>query len=106
MRIALCALSTMVAISAHAEEITLSDEISLDDLNNTRGGQHIELDLFHTTSDIDGLLADNVASNTVSGNNILSPGVFADSSGISNVIQNTGNNVLIQNSTVVNLTLK
>ncbi|WP_264877879.1 hypothetical protein [Vibrio agarivorans] len=54
MRIALCALSTMVAISAHAEEITLSDEISLDDLNNTRGGQHIELDLFHTTSDIDG----------------------------------------------------
>ncbi|MDG2713810.1 carbon storage regulator, partial [Vibrio parahaemolyticus] len=29
-----------------------------------------------------------------------------DSSGISNVIQNSGNNVLIQNSTVVNLTLK
>ncbi|MDF5053971.1 carbon storage regulator, partial [Vibrio parahaemolyticus] len=26
--------------------------------------------------------------------------------GISNVIQNSGNNVLIQNSTVVNLTLK
>ena len=36
----------------------------------------------------------------------ISPGAFADSSGISSVIQNTGNNVLIQNSTVVNLTLK
>ncbi|MDG2733281.1 carbon storage regulator, partial [Vibrio parahaemolyticus] len=50
--------------------------------------------------------SDNVASNTVSGNNILSSGAFADSSGISNVIQNSGNNVLIQNSTVDNLTLK
>jgi len=97
----------IVAFSAHAETITLSDEsVSLETMNDARGGQNVELDLVYAESDVDGISSDNVATNTVSGNNILSPGAFADSSGISSVIQNTGNNVLIQNSTVVNLTLK
>jgi|TARA_Y100000588_G_scaffold31460_2_gene30757 hypothetical protein len=97
----------IVAFSAHAENITLSDEsVSLETMNEARGGQNVELDLVYAESDVDGISSDNVATNTVSGNNILSPGAFADSSGISSVIQNTGNNVLIQNSTVVNLTLK
>jgi hypothetical protein len=97
----------IVAFSAHAEDITLSDEsVSLETMNEARGGQNVELDLVYAESDVDGISSDNVATNTVSGNNILSPGAFADSSGISSVIQNTGNNVLIQNSTVVNLTLK
>ncbi|ABU72440.1 hypothetical protein VIBHAR_03495 [Vibrio campbellii ATCC BAA-1116] len=97
----------IVAFSAHAENITLSDEsVSLETMNEARGGQNVELDLVYAESDVDGISSDNVATNTVSGNNILSPGAFADSSGISSVIQNTGNNVLIQNSTVVNLILK
>lgn len=107
MRLALCALGMVVAVSVNAEDITLSDEtVSLEAMNEARGGQNVELDLFYAESDVDGISSDNVATNTVSGNNTLSPGAFADSSGISNVIQNTGNNVLIQNSTVVNLTLK
>ncbi|UTZ35624.1 carbon storage regulator [Vibrio campbellii] len=107
MRLALCTLGMIVAFSAHAESITLSDEsVSLETMNEARGGQNVELDLVYAESDVDGISSDNVATNTVSGNNILSPGAFADSSGISSVIQNTGNNVLIQNSTVVNLTLK
>lgn len=107
MRLALCTLGMVVAVSVNAENITLSDEtVSLEAMNEARGGQNVELDLFYAESDVDGISSDNVATNTVSGNNILSPGAFADSSGISSVIQNTGNNVLIQNSTVVNLTLK
>lgn len=107
MRLALCTLGMIVAFSAHAENITLSDEsVSLETMNEARGGQNVELDLVYAESDVDGISSDNVATNTVSGNNILSPGAFADSSGISSVIQNSGNNVLIQNSTVVNLTLK
>ncbi|AYO18695.1 MULTISPECIES: carbon storage regulator [Vibrio] len=107
MRLALCTLGMVVAVSVNAEDITLSDEtVSLEAMNEARGGQNVELDLFYAESDVDGISSDNVATNTVSGNNILSPGAFADSSGISSVIQNTGNNVLIQNSTVVNLTLK
>ncbi|MFV8429275.1 carbon storage regulator [Vibrio owensii] len=107
MRLALCTLGMVVAVSVNAENIALSDEtVSLEAMNEARGGQNVELDLFYAESDVDGISSDNVATNTVSGNNILSPGAFADSSGISSVIQNTGNNVLIQNSTVVNLTLK
>ncbi|MET2854489.1 carbon storage regulator [Vibrio owensii] len=107
MRLALCTLGMVVAVSVNAEDITLSDEtVSLEAMNEARGRQNVELDLFYAESDVDGISSDNVATNTVSGNNILSPGAFADSSGISSVIQNTGNNVLIQNSTVVNLTLK
>ena len=107
MRLAVCTLSMIVAFSALADDIVLSDEeVSLDIMSESRGGQNVELDLIYANSDINGISSDNVASNTVSGNNILSPGAFADSSGLSSVIQNTGNNVLIQNSTVVNLTLK
>lgn len=107
MRLALCTLGMVVAVSVNAEDIALSDEtVSLEAMNEARGGQNVELDLFYAESDVDGISSDNVATNTVSGNNILSLGAFADSSGISSVIQNTGNNVLIQNSTVVNLTLK
>ncbi|PFG55455.1 hypothetical protein ATG66_1760 [Vibrio sp. ES.051] len=107
MRLAICTLSMIVACTALADDIALSGgEVSLDIMNESRGGQNVELDLVYAESDINGISSDNVASNTVSGNNILSSGAFADSSGISNVIQNSGSNVLIQNSTVVNLTLK
>lgn len=110
MRLVLCTLGIIVAVSVNAEELTLPDEaVSIEAMSEARGGQHVEvikLESIYANSDIDGFSSGNVANNTVSGNNILSPGAFADSSGLSNVIQNTGNNVLIQNSTVVNLTLK
>lgn len=107
MRLALCTISLVLASTVYADEIALPDElVSVDEMQQSRGGQNVELDYTSLASDIDGLSSGNTAINTVNGNNILSSGAFADSSGISNVIQNTGNNVLIQNSTVVNLTIK
>lgn len=53
-----------------------------------------------------GVVADNYAGNLTTGMNVISDGAFAGSSGLSTVIQNSGNNVLIQNSTTVNLQLK
>ncbi|CAE6913722.1 carbon storage regulator [Vibrio alginolyticus] len=109
MRLVLCTLGIIVAVFANAEELTLPDEaVSIEEMDEARGRQnvHIDLDVIYAESDIHGYSSGNVANNTVSGNNVLSPGAFADSSGLSNVIQNTGNNVLIQSSTVVNLTLK
>ncbi|GAM67949.1 hypothetical protein JCM19236_2104 [Vibrio sp. JCM 19236] len=107
MRLALCTISLVFASTVYADDIALPDElVSVDEMQQSRGGQHIELDYTSLASDIDGFSSGNSAINTVNGNNVLSSGAFADSSGISNVIQNTGNNVLIQNSTVVNLTLK
>lgn len=40
------------------------------------------------------------------GNNAVSDGAFTNTTGFPMVIQNTGNNVIIQNSTILNLQLK
>jgi hypothetical protein len=45
----------------------------------------------------------NSASGNDSGNNIISDGAFSDAAGFIGTIQNTGNNVLIQNSTIINV---
>lgn len=52
---------------------------------------------------IEGTVSGNTAEQTVSGSNSISDGAFANAAGINTVIQNTGNNVLIQNGMVVNL---
>ncbi|GAD80304.1 hypothetical protein [Vibrio ezurae] len=107
MRSALCTISLMLTFSIQAEEIALpSSAVTIDVMEQSRGQKHVELDVTNLTSDINGALDGNVADNTVSGSNIMASGAFADSSGISSVIQNTGNNVLIQNSTVINLSIK
>ena len=51
-------------------------------------------------------VSDNQASHVVTGGNQITAGAFAGASGIPVVIQNSGNNVLIQNSVVVNVQLK
>ncbi|BDR12470.1 carbon storage regulator [Vibrio sp. STUT-A11] len=110
MRLAVFTLSMIIAVSAFADDLELSDEevIGTNVLSESRGGRlvEIEIDSIYSDTDMTGISSDNLALNTVSGNNILAPGAFAGSSGISSVIQNTGNNVVIQNATVVNLTLK
>lgn len=55
---------------------------------------------------LDGLVRDNQAYNLTTGGNLISEGAFAGSSGLATVIQNSGNNVLIQNSTIVNVQFK
>ncbi|HLZ34847.1 MAG TPA: hypothetical protein VKP13_12585 [Nitrospira sp.] len=51
-------------------------------------------------------LFNNSATGNVTGNNTVTGGAFAGASGLATVIQNSGNNVIIQNGTVLNLTLK
>jgi hypothetical protein len=47
----------------------------------------------------------NVATGNTTGQNSISEGAFQDASGFVTAIQNTGNNVLIQNSTIVNVAI-
>lgn len=63
-----------------------------------RGGDSVDNQV-----DIHGQVDGNSAQNTMSGGNTLGGGAFANASGISTVIQNTGSNVLIQNGMVVNV---
>ncbi|OBT16011.1 carbon storage regulator [Vibrio sp. UCD-FRSSP16_10] len=107
MRSALYTLSLILTFYVQAEEIALpSSAVSIDIMEQSRGKKHVEMDFTSLASDIDGAIDGNVADNTVSGSNIMASGAFSDNSGISSVIQNTGNNVLIQNSTIVNLSIK
>jgi hypothetical protein len=53
-----------------------------------------------------GVVADNRAVNVATGNNLITEGAFSGAAGVPMVVQNSGNNVLIQNATIINLQVK
>ena len=70
-------------------------------LSSTRGGTEVL-----NTMKLKGVVADNQAVNVATGSNAISDGALAGTAGLPMVIQNTGNNVLIQNATIVNVQMK
>lgn len=64
-----------------------------------RGGA----DLHVTEMRVRGTLQENAAYNLETGSNFITSGAFTNASGLPMTIQNSGNNVLIQNSTIINL---
>lgn len=66
-------------------------------LSDLRGGY----DLTENNIDVDGSVDGNTAHGVISGANTISDGAFANASGLSTVIQNSGSNVLIQNAMIV-----
>lgn len=69
-------------------------------LDANRGGAQVEV---LNKNALDGVVSDNQAYNLTTGSNWVTSGSFADASGLPTVIQNSGNNVLIQNATIINL---
>lgn len=53
-----------------------------------------------------GYLFNNQAIDTVSGDNTVTDGALAGGMGLFTVIQNSGNNVLIENATILNLNIQ
>ncbi len=51
------------------------------------------------------VLTDNEIGSAHTGNNALSHGAFSSANGVTSVIQNTGNHVIIQDAVVVNVTV-
>jgi hypothetical protein len=58
------------------------------------------------TNTLNATLYENSAKGNVTGHNTITEGAFVGASGLPTVIQNSGNNVIIQNGTVLNLTVK
>jgi len=79
--------------------------VSDDELDRYRG-EGIDITTTINKAELDGTLNDNTAINSVTGGNTISDGAFANTSGLSTAIQNSGNNVLIQNSTIVNVVIE
>ena len=77
---------------------------ALDDatLSGLRGGTETQ------TNDIlsSGGVGQNDANHLTTGSNFVDGGAFTNDTGFPTVVQNSGNNVLIQNSTIVNLRLQ
>ena len=93
------------AFSANAEQeypsSTLGLAVSEQALSENRGGYE-QLN----TNNLNAQLYNNQASYNITGTNTVNGGSFANSSGFATVIQNSGNNVIIQNATILNLKLQ
>lgn len=76
-----------------------SAAVNIEILENSRGGA----DLVFNDINNDGVVRDNRASNLTTGNNWVTEGSFTGAAGFPTVVQNSGNNVLIQNATIINL---
>ena len=59
-----------------------------------------------SSADLNARLNDNIVYSSVNGSNNIGKGAFADAIGFPTVIQNSGNNVIIQNNTILNVTLQ
>jgi hypothetical protein len=77
--------------------------VLLDDLYQVRGLGGV-LDVTNNNH-LEAILTDNDASNNITGNNIIDRGSFNEASGVFSIIQNTGNNVIIQDSTIITVTI-
>lgn len=86
-----------------APSATLGDALSDTDLADQRGKANTTIT---NTNDVDGELYNNNATNTVSGGNFVSDSSLSNNTGLFTVIQNSGNNVLIQSATILNLDIQ
>jgi hypothetical protein len=68
-----------------------------------RGGAEV---IVVNQQDLSARMSNTSASNLTTGSNTINDGSFANSNGLPIVIQNSGNGVIIQNSTILNLNLK
>jgi hypothetical protein len=82
--------------------------VLLEELDQIRGlGGVVDLSNVDITnnSNLAAELTDNKVSDSVTGYNIIDQGSFNDASGVFSIIQNTGNNVIIQDSTIITITI-
>ena len=76
----------------------LGPSVDIDTLAKSSGGTEVIQQMT-----LDGTVSDNHADHVLTGDNVISTGSFVAAAGMPMVIQNTGNNVLIQNATIVNV---
>jgi hypothetical protein len=92
--------------SQHQDKLLFSpsEAVLLEELDNARGRDGANVTTLNNMN-VRATLSGNQANNNVNGYNIIDHSSFAQASGITSVIQNSGNNVVIQDSTIVNVTI-
>jgi len=76
-------------------------------LDSNRAKAMLEIEkIFINDQDLNGTVSGNTAINSNNGANTIGGNAFDSASGFVNTIQNTGNNVLIQSATIVNVSIE
>lgn len=103
--LAVAACGTALAMAQDAPPTqapaALGEPVQREQLDRLRGG----FDLVKNDAQLGSTVTGNSALNVITGNNTIADGAFTSASGLPMVIQNTGNNVSIQNATIVNVQL-
>ncbi|GAB3105436.1 hypothetical protein G8770_13520 [Aestuariicella hydrocarbonica] len=101
-----CCSSMVSSVGAAASEEVLelgTSAITSDVLSHQNGKSDLDLQFQISESQQNALLQDNQLSNSVTGDNSLTDNALSSATGITTVIQNTGNQVIIQGTTMVNV---
>lgn len=99
------AAAESAVVTAFDSAATLSTE----ELGQQRAAADLDLDIEEVvinSSSQGGVVQGNVAKDTHNGANMITEGAFIGASGVISTVQNSGNNVLIQNSTIVNVSIE
>lgn len=100
-----CALACQLgsALAQQSAPAVFARQLSGTELDTRRGGERTEVT---NTITLHGS-ADNIrVQDSITGNNSIGGGSFAGAQGFPIVIQNSGNGVLIQNATIINVTVR
>lgn len=79
----------------------LGPVVSTSTLEHSSGGTNVS-----NIQNLNGVVTGNSATQVDTGSNSVSSSAFSGSTGVSTIVQNTGNNVLIQSGVVVNVQFK
>lgn len=100
--------SVPVVAGAHISGSEFGEAISATVLEQESGGQATEIDKIYlqlTNSQMKADLNNNNLDSHSTGANILSGSAFSNMNGFATVIQNSGNQVIIQSDLIVNVTV-
>jgi len=86
---------------ATSEIAAFGEQVSDADLSTYRGGLALQTNEMR----LNGNLYNNQAIANITGSNFVTQDAFSGASGFSTVVQNSGNNVIIQNATILNISL-
>lgn len=107
-----CGAQAEVSSSAPADQVDAvdasgcGDPLTGEQLNELAGGQNIQIERILeqiTNANLNGQMTSNVLNSTATGYNMLATGALSNVSGIATVIQNSGNQVIINSATILNI---
>lgn len=92
-----------------AADIGQAQAVSQDEMGQQSGRQGVVIDELTNTlnsTETSGSVGSNVLTSTATGTNIVSDNAFGATNGVATVIQNSGNQNVIQSSFILNLSVK